>query len=130
MNIANDMYYKPRTGNILLDINWKQQETGLVIKNITVKNYAPIWLRINDVVVSSGPGNRLSFQGPDKTVGTNGKQPGILHMDLNVVLSSTWDSNIKINFLVSGGYMNPKSKTLNFAASMLPSPGCSLLPGD
>ena len=128
MSIANDMYYKPNVGNILIQLNWEKRETGLYLDTLTVKNYAPVALMIDNVEILNQPNKPISVLGPKDAIGINGHQPGVLSMPVNVYLSDTWDSRVRINFLVAGGYMNPPYKNLYFSTNINLQPGCSLLP--
>ena len=128
MSIANDMYYKPNVGNILIQLNWEKRETGLYLDTLTVKNYAPVHLGIESVNVLGGPLERYKIIGPNETIGINGDKPGILTMDINASLSNNWDSIVHIQFYISGGYPRNRYVDLYFPVGILPKPGCSSAP--
>jgi hypothetical protein len=125
MNIAEDMSYYPNAGNIEIQLNWQQKESGLLIDSLNVKNYAYVGLQIVNVKISGGPSERYLIQGPNKQIGVNGKQPGILPMDINTYLSNDWDSKVHIQFYIAGGYPKDRFVDISFPVGIVPGAGCS-----
>jgi len=125
ISFAEDMHNIINRDPIGIELTWQHTENGLLMKSLTVKNYARVKLEIQQINISGGPQERYSIPGPNEWVGVNGNGPGILEMDLNSYLSSNWNSTVHIQFAIAGGYPGDRYVKLFFPAGFIPGPGCS-----
>jgi hypothetical protein len=122
--VWSDFYYDIPSFPITAEINWEFRETGLLIKNIEVKNYSLTGVTVPYISFKTNIGEN-QIVGPEKMIGINGSSPGILSVDVNSILSSTSDTYMRIQIQSVGGNPLYPYILIFFPAGVYPAYGCS-----